>query len=516
MAELLIPVLNTDRFYSINKNDTVESILTDTLCDNNVRILKKYQPYHSISLYENFIVVKPQVSITLKYKTFSHVYNYVYGELSSYKLTQIYDDFLKSNDVDKEIIREYHVNRYMVNIIDGCYEFKTVNVQIFFNDKHESFKIVNNSSVFMTIMNKISIISDVKKHCVHPYYSKYIITDSNGYQLTKYEHFNNCRFINLYFSNNDYDVVFELNYSYLYGKKIMYFPQQIDGILHHKIKCTFNDVDKYIFTYMCNYPIFIKTLTGKTITCTVTNTDTILDLKHKIQIKEGIPPEQQRLVYNGSQLENHRQLTYYEIITESSIHMVLRLRGGGGTISQKFVNVEQDLVKGSWSNNAPSWRRCIDGLNLEGICTNTECKAYDCKIIIPLGYKSYDLIKNPHMPCIMCRKNVSISNFITTKCNMEIVAEDINNNCSKICKKIDDLPHYPEDSNDTNEYLYMTITCNYLKEYETDFCPICYETLTGKTVKVTGCGHYFCNSCIEQWKTIKNTCPMCITTLRVT
>jgi len=151
--------------------------------------------------------------------------------------------------------------------------------------------------------------------------------------------------------------------------------------------------------------VFVKTLTGKTISLDIGEMATLMMLKKKVENEEGIPPDQQRYIFAGIQLENEDRLYQHLIQQGSTLHLVLRLRGGSNFIEFADIANRVGLKRQRFSSDAPDYRTVCWGLNIEGRCLAPKgrCPAGKDRVIVMLHFGTFDLrADSDNLECPAC------------------------------------------------------------------------------------------------------------------
>ncbi|CAF0781781.1 unnamed protein product [Brachionus calyciflorus] len=279
------------------------------------------------------------------------------------------------------------------------------------------------------------------------------------------------------------------------------------------------------------FTVFLKTLTGRTVEIFTSNDETIEELKEKVEEKEGIPPDLQRLIFAGRKLEDSNTLDYYSIEKEATLHLVLRMRGGGD-----FVDFEKSKPRVyNWSRKAPKWRTARAGLCFEGKCVNYECKAFNEMVIInmevPIIYQ-LGMPNQKETKCPQCDSYVKPITCGFNNCRWRFygIKESENGPKRVSCewKNVGDEYHrFDDDEESMCQWNSLVVETSFSSDWcsnpymqyskyntpsltKSDVCAICLDDSSEKMVRLN-CKHEFHEVCLNEWfKVIPNpSCPLC-------
>ncbi|CAM9319448.1 unnamed protein product [Pylaiella littoralis] len=290
-----------------------------------------------------------------------------------------------------------------------------------------------------------------------------------------------------------------------------------------------------------DYQIFVKMFTGKTLLLDVCSSDTIQDVKGKIHRKKGIPPDDQRCIFNGREFGNDDNLLDNDIHKGSTCHVVLRLRGGRTVRGFADVSNSDAMSKKRFSKNAPSWRTAAPGLCLEGWCTNRGCQARGQMVILNNHFEDFDLICGTSKPCPECQRGVTPITCAFNNCVWSYKgkkAGDMHVLTGPWTEVGDRYHRFNESSGVEWERLLIQARPKLVHRAESapepsavsavsavsisidctwEICTVCLSKTDNEAIKVLQCGHRFHGGCLASWtKGSSNVvCPNCRQTSRM-
>lgn len=216
----------------------------------------------------------------------------------------------------------------------------------------------------------------------------------------------------------------------------------------------------------------------------------------------------------------NRTVHYYDVVEGSTVHTVLRLRGGG-CAGMSFTDVSDPAgpEKLEWSDDAPDWSVARPGLCLEGKCTNRGCVAYGEEVTMNQGYSDFDLINDASKcQCPMCHRGVVPVTCAFNNCWWKVVGRKIDRFgkrpeafCSNWKEAGDTYERFSPEKSGEAHFLELKILCQRFKVQE--MCVVCGMVVREwmKDMKMAACGHQFhAQSCFDLATNVGKMCIKCL------
>ncbi|MEW5315360.1 MAG: hypothetical protein WDW38_006797 [Sanguina aurantia] len=294
-----------------------------------------------------------------------------------------------------------------------------------------------------------------------------------------------------------------------------YMPLQQPVVFKADILCRMQQQQERTF------PIIIKPPAGRRMCFDVTAHSLAANLKSKIQGRQGVSPDQQRLVYQGKQLVDSRALHTYNITEGSELQLIYRLLGGKIS-SVRFADISNssNLQKLPWARFAPNWLIAEPGLCIEGRCTEHECPANGRTVVHNRGMGLFDLIVDAgKITCPICQSHVEPETCAFNNCQWRYSGTKASS-ASRVFRSLDwtlaedQYERFSSQAASQVDWNRLLISTR-LPQRETAIaeCAICMAAVTGSRSDpdmTTTCRHRYHVSCMEAYRKMgKSSCPLC-------
>ncbi len=165
----------------------------------------------------------------------------------------------------------------------------------------------------------------------------------------------------------------------------------------------------------------IRTLTGRIFKLDLEPTNTVGDIKLKINEESNIPIREQRISFNGTDLDDDQSIAEAKLHEEGVIYLFLGLKAGGPTFKD-VTQIHHCLQTNKFGEalEAPDWHTVYPGLNPVGLCSNTTCKAYNQEVGCGIGFDTFD--NSTDTKCPICNESVKAVDCIYYLCEFSITA----------------------------------------------------------------------------------------------
>jgi len=257
------------------------------------------------------------------------------------------------------------------------------------------------------------------------------------------------------------------------------------------------------------YQIFIKFLNERTIILFLHAFTSLGELKQMIHEKEGISPNQQRIIFAGRELEDGRTISDYSVQKESTLHLAKRLiqNVAPGEKNSKNPDVDKEDTK--------KWQSLINGLNIEGKCLNPVCAGYNKTVLVQVGFGTFDIvIDKAIVKCSVCTKVVVVEKYGLAKCAFAVSGMKVETDkgaepfvVQKWEKVQEAFKYFNPEEVCNKKWVNLKIHCKELEKMVMVECGICKKFMDKPYMRE--CGHSFHEDCVSRSGNVSEMCVLC-------